>query len=124
MSDFPDLTDYGRLKSWLANSKLQTTNNALYQTIFALINSAQNFSKFSQTSYSSVIGNQSVNLIDLINQLINLIDEINGNYVTGPASSVDGDVALFNGTTGKVIKDGGTINESFGYAEIFMMMGA
>ncbi len=30
--------------------------------------------------------------------------------VVGPASSVDSDIALFNGTTGKLIKDGGTIS--------------
>ena len=29
--------------------------------------------------------------------------------VTGPVSSTDGDVALFNGTTGKIIKDGGPL---------------
>jgi len=33
--------DYARLKSTLANSKLQADNNALYQTILGLISAAQ-----------------------------------------------------------------------------------
>lgn len=38
-----------------------------------------------------------------------LIGGIASAVVTGPASSGDGNLALFNGTTGKVIKDGGTV---------------
>ena len=30
--------------------------------------------------------------------------------VVGPSVGVDGDIALFDGTTGKLIKDGGTLS--------------
>jgi len=30
--------------------------------------------------------------------------------VEGPLSAVDGDIALFDGTTGKLLKDGGTLS--------------
>lgn len=38
-----------------------------------------------------------------------LIGSLANSIVTGPASSGDGNLVLFNGTTGKVIKDGGTV---------------
>lgn len=38
-----------------------------------------------------------------------LIGSLANSIVTGPASSGDGNLALFNGTTGKVIKDGGVV---------------
>lgn len=38
-----------------------------------------------------------------------LVGGLTSSVVTGPASSGDGNLALFNGTTGKVIKDGGTV---------------
>lgn len=38
-----------------------------------------------------------------------LLGGIASAVVTGPASAGDGNLALFNGTTGKVIKDGGTV---------------
>lgn len=38
-----------------------------------------------------------------------LVGGLTSSVVTGPASSGDGNIALFNGTTGKVIKDGGVV---------------
>ena len=38
-----------------------------------------------------------------------LIGGLANSLVSGPASSGDGNIALYNGTTGKVIKDGGTV---------------
>jgi len=40
----------------------------------------------------------------------NLFDQIaviTAGYVTGPASAVNGNIAVFDGTSGKIIKDGG-----------------
>ena len=43
-----------------------------------------------------------------------------GGDVTGPASSVDGDIAIFDGATGKVIKDSGiTVASLAHYIQIF-----
>jgi len=43
-------------------------------------------------------------------KIIATLDDIPplGEYVKGPSSSTDGNIALFDGTTGKLIKDGGT----------------
>lgn len=41
-----------------------------------------------------------------------------GGDVSGPASSVDGNIAVFDGTTGKIIKDGGAPISSFLYDSV------
>ncbi len=43
----------------------------------------------------------------LANRTIATTDDLTG-FVTGPSSAVNGNIALFDGTTGKLIKDGGT----------------
>ncbi len=51
--------------------------------------------------------NITINALDPLNPIINAQGTGFGD-VAGPASAVDGNIALFNGTTGKIIKDGGT----------------
>lgn len=46
--------DYSKLKSTLANSKIQKDNNALYQSILGLINSTQEFQGTTETDFSGV----------------------------------------------------------------------
>lgn len=88
--------DYSRLKSTLANSRVQADNNALYQTILGLINGALEFQSGIQNNTAA------------INNITSVI--VTGGDVIGPAVAVDSDIALFSGTSGKIIKDGGTIS--------------
>ncbi len=45
--------EFGRIKSWLANSKTQQSNNALYQCIFNLIGIVQKLGNDAATVTSS-----------------------------------------------------------------------
>lgn len=46
--------DYARLKSVLANSKIQAENNALYQSILGLIQAAQEYSGITDAAIASI----------------------------------------------------------------------
>ncbi len=96
------------LKSTLASSKIQVDNNALYQTIIGLINDSTSIVNFINGLNFSALGTGNPDLTtlqDLLNVLINEINSINDNFVTGPASAIDGNEAIFSGTTGKIIRD-------------------
>lgn len=81
--------DISRLKAVLLDSGLQNKDSALFQVINQLIDWL------------------SSNLIELNSSVTN----ISGTDVTGPTSSLNNAFVLFDGITGKIIKDGGlTVN--------------
>lgn len=64
--------DYSRLKSSLASSKTQTSNNALYQTILSLIDGVKTFQGFVSSNFNSFSGN----LSDLFDTILLIIKEL------------------------------------------------
>lgn len=81
--------DISRLKAVLLDSGLQNKDSSLFQVINQLIDwSSSNLTKLNSS-----------------------VTNISGTGVTGPASSLNNAFALFDGITGKIIKDGGlTVN--------------
>lgn len=81
--------DISRLKAVLLDSGLQNKDSALFQVINQLIDwSSSNLTKLNSS-----------------------VTNISGTGVTGPASSLNNAFVLFDGVTGKIIKDGGlTVN--------------
>lgn len=65
-TNFPDNTDYSRLRGVLTQSKINLTNNSLYQTIFDLIKSSENWAQFSRTTFATGTGGQVSNIIQAI----------------------------------------------------------
>lgn len=129
MADFPDKFNYSRLYAQLDNSRLQTTNNPLWVTIKQLIKASENFSKFSNQQFPGIDNSSSTtDLIAAINTIIEDIKIINANGVTGPATAVNNDIAVFDGTTGKIIKDSGvtiaSLTAGFDLTPTFLLMGA
>lgn len=61
---------------------------------------------FVLTDLSTVKTTAKTSLTAVINELY---DNAKGGDVTGPSSSVDGQVTVFNGTTGKIIKSSGVL---------------
>ena len=110
------------LKSTLASSKIQVDNNALYQTIVGLINDLTSIVNFINGLNFTILGTGNVDLtslVNIINQIINELNIITDNFVTGPASSLDNDIAVFSGITGKIIRDSNI--PALRYARHFML---
>lgn len=63
-------SDYARLKSSLASSKLQSTNNAAFQTIAQLIEGAKTFQGYISDTFSTFNGSLS-SLFETVTNLIN-----------------------------------------------------
>lgn len=90
--------DFDRLKTALTNSKIASKNNALYQTIYQLIDKVKDVHNNSQTQIDEIISSSSGGG-----------GGSGTGDVIGPASSTDNDLAAFDGTTGKLIKDSGIL---------------
>jgi len=75
--------DYARIKAALANSRIQSENNALYQCIFQLIDAQK---KFQDLVLSMFAGTEFGDLIQNISNLTGNI-ELQGDVVGGPSPS-------------------------------------
>jgi hypothetical protein len=71
-----ELPQYQKLQTQLVNSKLQTENNPLYQTVKELISAAQNFKDLLENTVKKT------DKIDLANQVSGLLLAINGGVET------------------------------------------
>jgi len=70
--------DYSKLRTYLANSKIQTQNNALFQTISNLIDGVQDF--FTQTNTS----------LDELNTTVNSLGTTTGIFTVEADTSTTG----------------------------------
>lgn len=122
--------DMDRLKSSLLKSGIQADNNPLFQVITQLIDAVRRNQIITNNNITAAGGTGSVtedylthsdesvalpnsrNLIAGTNITFNdatpnerTIAAVGSGDVVGPGSAVDGNIALFDGTTGKLIKD-------------------
>ncbi len=67
--------DYARLKTTLANSKLQSTNNAAYQTIEQLINGVKTFQGFISNLFTNLDGSLS-SLYEAVTGLLSDVSDL------------------------------------------------
>jgi hypothetical protein len=87
------LPQYQKLQSQLVNSKLQTENNPLYQTVKELINAAQDFKDLLENTVKKT------DKIDLANQVSGLLLAVNGGVETSYYFPVITDIANITSRT-------------------------
>lgn len=134
----PDKTPYSRLRTKLVNSRIAVSNKALYETVLDLIKAAESFGDFTNIRYQNINSSTPLDLVEIIQRITDILNNINTNFVTGPALSVDSEIVLFSGVSGKIIKRAtGTgfvkatagvysvvSDTGSGFAHTFLLMGA
>lgn len=75
--------DYSRIIAALANSRIQTSNNALYQCIFQLINAQRKFQELVLSEFEGTIFGDTIQ--NIINNIGNI--ELQGDVTGGPSPS-------------------------------------
>jgi len=94
--------DYARIKAALANSRVQTSNNALYQCIYNLIDGVKKFQDLVLNMFAGTAFG------DLIQNIVAAIDniELTGDVTGGPSPSPVATVISNDAvTTPKIIND-------------------
>ncbi len=102
MADGPD---YGRLKSQLAASKLQTSNNPAWQTIVLLIEGLQRFQEFVQgrfqdTSFARKIASDIQDAIDGVVQVVFIEPDTSGTGQNVIIGQYEGDAYVVKDVAG------------------------
>ena len=98
-------TNLVHLRAQLVNSGFQKENPALFQSVNGLIDAVQALGIAQNTQFVGINSSTTQNLITTINNLIINVSKLLNTAVIGPASSINHDVALFSGTTGKLVQD-------------------
>src|SRR5882724_9684253 len=68
--------DYGRLKTTNVNSKTQTTNPALFQTVNGLIDGVKRFQEFTTQNFTDLTGTVSSSFGSISSSITALIEQI------------------------------------------------
>lgn len=98
------LADYARLKSWMAQSKMQAENNSLYQAIIGLIDGVEGLQSEEETDFTT--------LQNLINSLssINLVEiDTSGGPTSKDLLNYNG-MVIFKDKTGNAAANNITLN--------------
>lgn len=109
--DLSDATSTNKFTTASAIARLANTSgtNTGNQNVFSTVavSGQSNLEADSTSDVLTIVAGTNISLSTNASTDSLTINAIGGGDVTGPASSIDNRVALFNGTSGKVIKDSG-----------------